>query len=373
MRFILILTLAIWISPLPVSAQNDQIEEFNAAYRAYTSAYDKGRFARAALHAETALEHAEKLLADDPGQVAIMTFLLGEVMYFAHKTEACMPVLELAIERYKAAFGARDVRVAQPMFVLANANERLAVTKNVKHAERLLEETLEIYQEAYGKKDPRLSEPLRRLAYNSLRQNNGRRADGFMRQAINLTESAGPEFAMEHNLNLLEHGRVAMSRRANKKAIKRFIQLRNILLAQDSQELPLLLTVEAQLIEAYERDGQSDKATEHVQNLARIDPRQETSEPVPLFRVIHDYPFSAAEKCREGYIVVEFTIDAEGKVKDANIIESKPKKIFDRAGLKAVNRYRYRPRIQNGVFVETPGQKVRLTWSFEGSSRKGWC
>jgi protein TonB len=88
---------------------------------------------------------------------------------------------------------------------------------------------------------------------------------------------------------------------------------------------------------------------------------------VPLVRVDPEYPPRARQQGIEGWVDIEFTISPAGTVQDPFVIESRPSYVFDRAARKAVRRWRYNPKIQDGVAVARPGVQVRLRFEIEGS------
>ena len=51
----------------------------------------------------------------------------------------------------------------------------------------------------------------------------------------------------------------------------------------------------------------------------------------------------------------KLTVDEDGKVIDAVISNSRPPRIFDRAALQAVLRWKFKPRVVNGVPVQQVG------------------
>jgi protein TonB len=63
--------------------------------------------------------------------------------------------------------------------------------------------------------------------------------------------------------------------------------------------------------------------------------------------------------------VVEFTISAAGTVKDPFVIAAKPSSIFNRAALRAIRKWKYNPKTEDGEPVERPGVKVRLNFELE--------
>ena len=60
------------------------------------------------------------------------------------------------------------------------------------------------------------------------------------------------------------------------------------------------------------------------------------SDSVPLVRVPPQYPIRASERGIEGWVVLSFTITETGTVRDAKVIDAKPKRIFNRAAIQAI-------------------------------------
>lgn len=81
---------------------------------------------------------------------------------------------------------------------------------------------------------------------------------------------------------------------------------------------------------------------------------------VPVVRVRPMYPQRAAQRRIEGWVEVAFDISKTGSVKNAHVVKSQPSKIFDRAALRAIRKWKYKPQIENGVAVEALGVSVRL-------------
>jgi protein TonB len=86
---------------------------------------------------------------------------------------------------------------------------------------------------------------------------------------------------------------------------------------------------------------------------------------IPLVRIEPDYPRRAAQRGQEGYVVVRFTITPAGTIRDPEVVESKPPGVFDREAVRAVERWKYNPKVEEGVAVERRGVQVRLTFKLE--------
>jgi len=73
---------------------------------------------------------------------------------------------------------------------------------------------------------------------------------------------------------------------------------------------------------------------------------------IPLVRIPPRYPMRAARRKIEGWVKIEFTITEQGTVKDPVVVASQPPNIFDRAALKAIRRWKFKPKIIDGVAFE---------------------
>ena len=75
-----------------------------------------------------------------------------------------------------------------------------------------------------------------------------------------------------------------------------------------------------------------------------------------------DYPPDAVRKHQEGWVEVEFTVMPDGTVANATVVNANPARIFNSAALRAVERWTFKPRTDNG----TPTQeKMRRRIEFK--------
>ena len=65
------------------------------------------------------------------------------------------------------------------------------------------------------------------------------------------------------------------------------------------------------------------------------------------------YPTQAQRASREGWVIVSYTVDAEGNVNGVKVVNSEPRHIFDRAAVDAVERWKYTPAMRDGKAVES--------------------
>jgi len=64
------------------------------------------------------------------------------------------------------------------------------------------------------------------------------------------------------------------------------------------------------------------------------------------------YPPEAVRAHKDGWVQVEFTVDANGQVTDAKVANADPPRLFNTAALDAVRRWTFKPRMENGKAVE---------------------
>jgi protein TonB len=83
---------------------------------------------------------------------------------------------------------------------------------------------------------------------------------------------------------------------------------------------------------------------------------------LPLVRIEPRYPARALQREIEGWVLLEFTISPAGTVVNPFVVDSEPPRTFDRAALRAVARWKYKPKVEDGVAVIRRGVKVVLTF-----------
>lgn len=75
--------------------------------------------------------------------------------------------------------------------------------------------------------------------------------------------------------------------------------------------------------------------------------------PAVLIRSIKPrYPIQAQRTRTEGYVVLSFTVTAEGRTSNIKVTDSQPRRVFDRAAIDAVERWEFKPATRNGEPVD---------------------
>jgi protein TonB len=94
-------------------------------------------------------------------------------------------------------------------------------------------------------------------------------------------------------------------------------------------------------------------------------PMRPDGDAIPIVRPPPEYPPREIAKGTEGWVQVRFTVTTVGTVKDAVVAEAEPQKVFDDAALKAIARWRYNPKVEDGVAVERVGLQTVIRFQIE--------
>jgi len=85
---------------------------------------------------------------------------------------------------------------------------------------------------------------------------------------------------------------------------------------------------------------------------------------LPIVRVAPVYPARALSRGVEGYVDMGFTVTTTGTVRDPIVLFS-TSTLFNRAATRAVLKFKYKPRVVDGVPVDVPNVKTRITFKIE--------
>ena len=80
----------------------------------------------------------------------------------------------------------------------------------------------------------------------------------------------------------------------------------------------------------------------------------------PIVRIDPEYPPDAARDGLEGWVELNFSIDESGAVRNVVVVNSEPKRVFDRAAKRALQRWKYQAKREEGRAVMQEGLSVML-------------
>lgn len=86
---------------------------------------------------------------------------------------------------------------------------------------------------------------------------------------------------------------------------------------------------------------------------------------LPIVKVAPIYPRRAQTRGITGYCIVEYTVTKTGSIRDPFAVDCQPKGIFERASLKASEKFKYKPRVVDGEPIEVAGVQNKFTYELE--------
>jgi periplasmic protein TonB len=96
-----------------------------------------------------------------------------------------------------------------------------------------------------------------------------------------------------------------------------------------------------------------------------INPMAINAQPMPMVRVAPVYPQSAVVRRIEGFVDVVFDVTETGGVENIQIVYAEPEKIFNSAVIKSVSRWKYRPKMEDGVAMKMSGLRERIRFNMD--------
>jgi len=88
---------------------------------------------------------------------------------------------------------------------------------------------------------------------------------------------------------------------------------------------------------------------------------------LPLVAIAPQYPTRAAQRGIEGWCLVSFTVNGLGSVEEDTItvVDAEPPQIFNRSSVRAAARFKFQPRVEDGVGVEVSGVQYLFRYQLE--------
>ncbi|MFT6046489.1 MAG: protein TonB [Arenicella sp.] len=88
---------------------------------------------------------------------------------------------------------------------------------------------------------------------------------------------------------------------------------------------------------------------------------------LPIFRAPPIYPRRAQERGLCGWVELTYTVTASGGTRDPMVTASSSS-MFERAAMKAAEKYKYKPRQVAGKPVDVEGVPIRIVFEMEGQA-----
>ncbi|MBM7072788.1 TonB family protein [Shewanella sp. 202IG2-18] len=114
-------------------------------------------------------------------------------------------------------------------------------------------------------------------------------------------------------------------------------------------------------------DGGNDLHLPEIPNVSGEDFNYASADKsaTPMVQVQPQYPIDAARDGKEGWVLVKFDINNQGQVINAEVLDADPKRTFDKEALRAVKKWKYQPKVEEGITVAQNNQQVKLDFKLD--------
>ena len=353
--------------------QADELtENFNAAYSAYQQLSAQGDFPASLEHARSAYESGLQLFADEPETLAYLGYNYAANLLMVGRATEAEIALETTVEIYELAFGEEAEELIRVLMDLGTAS---ATRPDSGRSRKAYKRAFKLAKTHYGKESIDYAKLLTEAAVVLLddRSETTRRARAFRQlsagayldDAFRIVEPVATSNPALFGQITFHIGASALAWGSYERAVH-WLQISLSTHPDPNRPQNAIETAtHAWLVRAYEELEMQDEATRHCQAVGRMAPARDNQNYQPLFQVEANMPPGPAILTRKGAVVVEFTVDSEGIVQNPRVLEELGDRGFAQAALYAIGQFRYAPRFENGLAVDTHGVRHRFSFAYD--------
>ena len=345
-------------------------KEFNTVYRAFREASESGNRKKAHELAIEALRIGEVVFGEESKSVAALTMNAA----LAYPTDwrnlpgsDAVPLMRKLVNRYLQVYGSSSPELGEPYVLLAESLFGDFMFGSVDAAKEIDELRRKV--EALSQEFPD------DLNWNSLRIRILRMQTAGSKEAAEvLVTSKAEMFGEDHPETLNMKYYLANTFLKGRKKQRLLLEL------VDHENLdPLLRFGVLQDLAENGPRKRRDEFRDRITNFTVLeDTNYSAAEMLPRVKVAPEYPSEALRRVLEGWVIVEFEVTSQGRVKSPIAVASCVKRqgesdcqshssnLFDRAAVNAVKQFLYIPRFVAGRPVSTKGVQNRLTFELSG-------
>ena len=363
--FILFVFSGYAVGQIEILTRSEKIEIFKAEQKCVADASEKEDWSVATPCAKKSLAILEDLLGRDHKSVALITYEYGLSLGYAGNVEESSKVLQQAVKRYNSAHGKNSPELIPILIDFAVAANKLEDFENISPV-TIYARAFQIYKESPNFTKLNYANMVADAVNEIIKKNNfiyrkyTRTTLRFAKEAIKIYQKLGLENMKTARLNFnIGKIELASNRKSSTKVAIEYLK-------EASKNKQIAPYAYAFLIQAYEDINQSELVTEYLYQIAEYwdTGSMDSSDFYPIFVKKAEYPKAAQKKGKEGYVILELTVNETGNPIDVIVLEERPEKFgFGKAAKEAANGLRYIPRVINGKALQVQGVLYKYTFN----------
>lgn len=338
--------------------KDDITEAFKEAYASYEAFAQKNEFRQALPEARKALELGEELFGEDHENVAALTYNYGSNLLEV-KDDQAKKVLKLAVKRYEKLYGKDSPELIPLLMDLGDASAEIYDSSGQK---KYINRALKIAEQEYGKDSIRYGRLSIQAGIGILGRSRTSDAEKYLQSGYEILALEEGETSQDLGLAAFNLGKLQLSSKNYSASEDYFLTALSVFQGDEEKGThPAELLTHAFLVQVYEELNESDLATEHCLAIGRMTPYDSQQDYMPLYKSAI-FPKRAQRQGKEGRVLIEFTVDASGFVREPRVVELEGANDLGQAALDSVVQWRYAPRFVDGKPTATENVKHIVTF-----------
>lgn len=314
---------------------------FKTAYSQYQQAEQTGDFDSEHKYAEKSYQIGKQLFGNQHLNTANLSVNWASTLLQKRKFKQARELLESALPTLKKETGKYNLELVPVYQKLAESYKG-----NFEQTHNALENALDVLEENV-EGEPILVAELQTEVGIQLFSSGSRKSKILVKanETLNKHLNANDKRVILSNFYV---GKYYMAAKRSSKAIDYLNKNISVFEQLEGATHPLELSSRAFLIQALEKNGDSEEAIKHCIAIGKMRPWDDNQQQTPLYRLEPRYPQREARDGIEGWVQFSFTVTPYGFVEDIELLDSSGNKGFIREAKKAVKKWRYAPKFENG-------------------------
>lgn len=340
---------------------DDRINAFNRAYSSYQTHAEAGNFHKALPEAKKALEIGKELFGPEDERTANLYYNYGDALKQTYNSTEARKPLKRTLELYEKLYGEESPELITILMdygdVAASGSGGLLSQK------RHLNRALRIAESEHGAESAEYGWLLVSAGERILSYSRSTEARRYLEKGHALLSRELGESHTQTGFAAFNLGKLALSGSRHEEAKEHFFAALDAFSRDRESPTSLLeLSTRSFLVRALEELGERDLATEHCLAIGRATPYTPDQDYEPLYKKAPIYPSVAQARGQEAQLLVEYTVDKQGFVRDPVVLSRDGHSVFESAAKKALAQWRYAPRFVDGEPVDTENVQHIITF-----------
>lgn len=360
-RFLVIL-LIVCFSPVVLSDQNEDLAAFKLAYMQYEEFSKQGNLKSSLPQARLAYELGQPLFGKESKEAAKLAYNYGNNLLRLQFYNEAKPILIEALNSFEKIYGTESIELIPVLLDLGHANANVN-KDNIK--KKLYARAFKLYEKDYGKESVEYAWFSVRTGVDIIYFAHDTAGEKPLKTGYEILLSRLGEDHEKTGFAAYNLGKYELSINHYEAAKPYFLIALKSFEKTGAPSNRGELSTHAFLVRIYEELGESELASQHSLAIGQMTPFESTQSYFPIYKKNPIYPTSALRQGKEGYVIVEYTVDEKGLVRDPRVVVTEGDKAFEQPALDAVKTFRYAPRFIDGRPVAVEGVQNKLYFSIQ--------